>query len=103
MGIRTIRNRADGFCDFITIHFRHHNIHKDHVEGVRRIFCEGFHCFLAIRGSGNPDSLFLQLNHCDLRIQIIILRQKDLHTRQVYICNRMILFLNLALISQLQR
>ena len=73
-----IRQLPDRPCCFIAIHFRHLDIHEDHIIGIRRHFCYHVDTLNAIHHALCFQTGTLKDCLCNLRIQIIILCYKDI-------------------------
>lgn len=59
------------------VHHRHHYIHENRVEGVRRIVLHDFHSLFAVRNDGYGCSLVGQQNLCDFGVERIVLDEQQ--------------------------
>lgn len=66
-------------CGFVSIHQRHHNIHKYHIKCPLRVTGEKFHSFPAIGYCSYHSTLLFKEYLCHLSVYLIILRQQDLY------------------------
>ena len=70
--------RADHLCCFISIHDRHHNIHKNSIKFSRSAFSEYVNSLLSIPCFCHHSAFILKHKFCNLHIQLIILCQKNM-------------------------
>ena len=70
--------RADHLCCFISIHDRHHNIHKNDIKFTRTAFSEYVNSLLSIPCFGHHSAFIPKYKFCNLHIQLIILCQKNM-------------------------
>ena len=73
-----IRQASDCLCCFITVHFRHLNIHQDHIICTCRHLFYHIYTLNAILHTFCFNAGTLKDCFCNLCIQIIILCQKDI-------------------------
>ncbi len=71
------------FARFITIHFRHHDIHQDYIKCAFRMISENLNSILSIHNSFYIHPELFQLHGSNLCIQFIILCKKDIHTCKI--------------------
>ena len=80
--IRSVQ-RADSLGSGDSVHYRHHNIHDNHVKRTSRLAAEGVHGFLPIHCGSDDCALFLKNTLSDFQIQLNILHQQSLHTLKI--------------------
>ena len=59
-------------CCLISIHFRHLNIHKNHIIIICRLLFQHLHTFFSICSPLHKQSLFFKNRQCNFCIQLII-------------------------------
>ena len=79
----------------IAVHPRHLDIHQHHIIVPGLSGPQDFHCLTAISGHIHMEAGMLQICHCHLLVQLIILHQQDAATMEVSLR----LFLHLLLLD----
>ena len=102
-GIRTVFQTADGLCSFIPVQLRHHDVHKNQIKCARRLLGKESYRLFSVLHSGDFHPQLLKLNHGYLRIQVIVLGQKDVQTRQVGIADTQIASFRRSIVGNLHR